>query len=114
FSLDSVITAVGMVDELSVMMIAVIIAIAVMMISSKPLMAFVSKHPTVAAIENVGAWLQDYAWGEQLLQRITPGALMSDGAGGTATTAVTTTFGALGNFVIMIFIGLYVALDPQP
>ena len=50
FSLDSVITAVGMVDELSVMMIAVIIAIVVMMVSSKPLMAFVSKHPTVVVL----------------------------------------------------------------
>ncbi len=50
FSLDSVITAVGMVDHLSVMMIAVIIAIGVMMIASKPLMAFVSRHPTVVIL----------------------------------------------------------------
>jgi CBS domain containing-hemolysin-like protein len=50
FSLDSVITAVGMVDELMVMMIAVVIAVAVMMWSSKPLMAFVSKHPTVVIL----------------------------------------------------------------
>lgn len=50
FSLDSVITAVGMVEHLSVMMIAVIIAIGVMMVSSKPLMAFVSKHPTVVIL----------------------------------------------------------------
>jgi CBS domain containing-hemolysin-like protein len=50
FSLDSVITAVGMVDDLSVMMIAVIIAIGVMAISSKPLMAFVSRHPTVVIL----------------------------------------------------------------
>jgi CBS domain containing-hemolysin-like protein len=50
FSLDSVITAVGMVDDLSVMMIAVVIAIGVMMISSKPLMAFVSRHPTVVIL----------------------------------------------------------------
>ena len=50
FSLDSVITAVGMVDHLSVMMIAVIIAIGVMMVSSKPLMTFVSKHPTVVIL----------------------------------------------------------------
>ena len=39
-----------MVDDLSVMMIAVIIAIGVMMVSSKPLMAFVSKHPTVVIL----------------------------------------------------------------
>ena len=50
FSLDSVITAVGMVDDLSVMMIAVVVAIGVMMVSSKPLMAFVSKHPTVVIL----------------------------------------------------------------
>ncbi len=50
FSLDSVITAVGMVDELSVMMIAVVVAMGVMALSSKPLMAFVSKHPTVVIL----------------------------------------------------------------
>lgn len=50
FSLDSVITAVGMVNELEVMMIAVIIAVGVMMLSAKPLMAFVSKHPTVVIL----------------------------------------------------------------
>lgn len=50
FSLDSVITAVGMVDDLSVMMIAVVVAIGVMMVSSRPLMAFVSRHPTVVIL----------------------------------------------------------------
>ncbi|WP_312528857.1 TerC family protein [Paracoccus sp. (in: a-proteobacteria)] len=50
FSLDSVITAVGMVKHLSVMMIAVIIAVGVMMLSSRPLMAFVSRHPTVVIL----------------------------------------------------------------
>lgn len=50
FSLDSVITAVGMVEHLSVMMIAVIVAVAVMLLLSKPLMAFVSKHPTVVIL----------------------------------------------------------------
>lgn len=50
FSLDSVITAVGMVDELSIMVIAVIIAILVMMIASQPLMAFVGRHPTVVIL----------------------------------------------------------------
>ena len=50
FSLDSVITAVGMVRELSVMMIAVIVAILVMMLASRPLMAFVSRHPTVVIL----------------------------------------------------------------
>lgn len=50
FSLDSVITAVGMVQQLSVMMIAVIVAVGVMLLLSKPLMAFVSKHPTVVIL----------------------------------------------------------------
>lgn len=50
FSLDSVITAVGMVQDLSVMMIAVIVAVGVMLVASKPLMAFVSKHPTVVIL----------------------------------------------------------------
>ena len=50
FSLDSVITAVGMVNELAVMMIAVIVAIGVMMLMAAPLMSFVSKHPTVVIL----------------------------------------------------------------
>jgi CBS domain containing-hemolysin-like protein len=50
FSLDSVITAVGMVDNLGVMFAAVIIAMGVMMLASKPLMAFVGKHPTVVIL----------------------------------------------------------------
>lgn len=50
FSLDSVITAVGMVKDLSVMMIAVIFAVGVMMVASRPLMAFVSRHPTVVIL----------------------------------------------------------------
>ena len=47
FSLDAVITAVGMVEHLSVMMIAVIFSIGLMMLASKPLTRFVNSHPTV-------------------------------------------------------------------
>ncbi len=47
FSLDAVITAVGMVEHLEVMMIAVIISIGLMIVASKPLTAFVNAHPTV-------------------------------------------------------------------
>ena len=50
FSLDSVITAVGMVQHLSIMMIAVTIAIGIMMLAAKPLMSFVSRHPTVVIL----------------------------------------------------------------
>jgi predicted tellurium resistance membrane protein TerC len=47
FSLDSVITAVGMVKEVSIMIIAVILAIGVMMFAAKSISGFVEKHPTV-------------------------------------------------------------------
>jgi CBS domain containing-hemolysin-like protein len=50
FSLDSVITAVGMVDELWVMMTAVVVAMAVMIVASKPLTGFVNAHPTVVML----------------------------------------------------------------
>ncbi|MGE4322884.1 MAG: transporter associated domain-containing protein [Sphingobium sp.] len=47
FSLDSIITAVGMVEELWVMMTAVVIAMVIMLAASKPLTVFVNRHPTV-------------------------------------------------------------------
>src|SRR5688572_28588240 len=47
FSLDSVITAVGMVKILWVMIAAVVIAVAIMMLSAEPISAFVHRHPTV-------------------------------------------------------------------
>lgn len=50
FSLDAVITAVGMVNQLPVMMIAVIIAMGVMILASKTLTDFVNKHPTVVML----------------------------------------------------------------
>ena len=50
FSLDSVITAVGMADELAVMIIAVVIAIGVMLVASGPIAGFVHRHPTVAML----------------------------------------------------------------
>ena len=47
FSLDSVITAVGMVDQLAIMIAAVLIAAGVMIVSAGPLSSFVDRHPTV-------------------------------------------------------------------
>jgi predicted tellurium resistance membrane protein TerC len=47
FSLDSVITAVGMVDEVIIMIIAVVLAAGVMIWSSRPLGEFVERHPTI-------------------------------------------------------------------
>ena len=47
FSLDSVITAVGMANDIPVMIIAIVIAIGVMLVASGPLSRFVEEHPTV-------------------------------------------------------------------
>lgn len=47
FSLDSVITAVGLVDHLSIMVIAIITAVIVMMFSAKAIGEFVDEHPTI-------------------------------------------------------------------
>jgi predicted tellurium resistance membrane protein TerC len=47
FSLDSVITAVGMVDQVGVMVTAVIVAVAFMMLFAGPISEFVDRHPTV-------------------------------------------------------------------
>ncbi|OSN06827.1 TerC family protein [Lonsdalea iberica] len=50
FSLDAVITAVGMVNHLGIMMTAVVIAMGVMLLASKPLTRFVNEHPTVVVL----------------------------------------------------------------
>jgi predicted tellurium resistance membrane protein TerC len=47
FSLDSIVTAVGMVDDVRVMMVAVIVAVGAMLVASKPLTRFVTAHPTL-------------------------------------------------------------------
>ncbi len=50
FSIDSVVTAVGMVDHLSIMMAAVIVAMVIMLMASKPLTSFVNAHQTVVIL----------------------------------------------------------------
>lgn len=47
FSIDSVITAVGMVEEVGVMVAAVVLAVIMMMVFSGPISTFVERHPTV-------------------------------------------------------------------
>lgn len=47
FSLDSVITAVGLVDHVSIMVIAIIVAIGVMLMAARSIGVFVDKHPTI-------------------------------------------------------------------
>ncbi len=46
FSVDSIITAVGMVNEVWVMYVAVIITVAIMLVAAEPISAFVNKHPS--------------------------------------------------------------------
>ena len=50
FSLDSVITAVGMADDIAVMVAAVVIAVGIMMFSARPVSEFVEAHPTVKVL----------------------------------------------------------------
>ncbi len=47
FSLDSVITAVGLVDHVSIMVIAIIVSVIVMLFAAKPIGEFVERHPTI-------------------------------------------------------------------
>ena len=50
FSLDSVITAVGMAESVAVMIAAVVIAVAIMLVASKSVSQFVDAHPTVKVL----------------------------------------------------------------
>jgi predicted tellurium resistance membrane protein TerC len=50
FSLDSVITAVGMVDYISVMVAAVVVSVLVMLVAAKPIGEFVDRHPSVKVL----------------------------------------------------------------
>lgn len=47
FSLDSVITAIGLVDQIPVMVAAIVIAVFVMMLASRSIGTFIDKHPTI-------------------------------------------------------------------
>jgi predicted tellurium resistance membrane protein TerC len=50
FSIDSILTAVGMTDQLPIMACAVIIAVALMMVASGPLAAFIHRNPTIVML----------------------------------------------------------------
>jgi predicted tellurium resistance membrane protein TerC len=50
FSLDSVITAVGMAEDVRVMVAAVVLAVAIMMFSAEPISGFVNRHPTIKVL----------------------------------------------------------------
>jgi predicted tellurium resistance membrane protein TerC len=50
FSIDSIITAVGMTDEIAIMYIAVIVAVSVMLMAATPLANFIGKNPTIVML----------------------------------------------------------------
>ncbi|MDQ6438332.1 TerC family protein [Mesorhizobium sp. LHD-90] len=50
FSIDSIITAVGMTDEIAIMYIAVIVAVTVMLVAVNPLSNFIAKNPTIVML----------------------------------------------------------------
>jgi len=71
FSLDSVITAVGMVDEIAIMVTAVIIAVAIMVAFAGPVSSFVERHPTVKMLALsflllIGMTLIADGWGQHI------------------------------------------------
>jgi predicted tellurium resistance membrane protein TerC len=71
FSLDSVITAVGMAEQVAVMIIAVIIAVGVMMVSARVVSDFVERHPTVKMLALsflllIGMSLIGEGWGQHI------------------------------------------------
>lgn len=50
FSIDSIITAVGMTDEIGIMVIAVLVAVATMMLAAEPLSRFIAANPTIVML----------------------------------------------------------------
>jgi predicted tellurium resistance membrane protein TerC len=50
FSIDSIITAIGMTDHIAIMYIAVIVAVSVMMLAATPLAAFIERNPTIVML----------------------------------------------------------------
>ena len=71
FSIDSVITAVGMTDYLAVMIIAIMLAVVVMLVASKAIYQFVNQHPSVkmlalAFLLLIGVTLMAEGFGEKI------------------------------------------------
>ena len=50
FSIDSIITAIGMTDHIAIMYIAVIVAVSVMMVAATPLASFIERNPTIVML----------------------------------------------------------------
>ncbi|KPF71718.1 hypothetical protein IP69_05635 [Bosea sp. AAP35] len=65
------------------------------------------------AVDSVRKRIDTYDWARNALERLSPGNLWSSEAGGAATQAVGSAFGSLGNGVLLLFIALYGAFDPE-
>lgn len=64
------------------------------------------------AAEKLTARIEQYSWGERLLEAVSPGDLVSARGGGMAASALSSTLGLLAGFVLILFIGLYMAVNP--
>jgi len=72
FSLDSVITAVGMANNIGVMITAVIIAVIFMMFFAGPVSKFVEDHPTIKMLENAFSFCKDKVETKPLIIEVNP------------------------------------------
>lgn len=77
----------------------------------KQVNTFIDQVPP--AIEALGQWVEDIPWLDRLLTGAMPSTLLSGESREMTTGAVSSTFGAVGNVVIVLFIGLFGALDPD-
>ena len=106
FSLDSVITAVGMVDEVAIMVIAVVLAMIVMIIFANPVGDFVERHPSVkilalAFLILIGVMLTAEGTG----QHVSKGYIYSAMAFALLIEVLTDLLGDLGGLAVLAVAG---------
>jgi len=97
-------------------LLAIVIAFAVFGLAVAPAVAEQIDELTrriPEALESLRERVADYEWGPPVLDRLTPDLFVSAEGRTAALSAVSSTFGALGNVVVILFIGLYGALDPS-
>ncbi|MGV8935794.1 MAG: AI-2E family transporter [Allorhizobium sp.] len=66
-----------------------------------------------SSINAIRTRIEQYAWGKSLIERIQETDLWALTSRGEATSAVTSVFGYIGNSIILVFIALYAAFDPD-
>ncbi|MFN4087674.1 MAG: AI-2E family transporter [Alphaproteobacteria bacterium] len=65
------------------------------------------------AAQKLAARIEEYSWGPRLMEAISPGDFMSARGRGMAASALTSTIGMLAGFVLILFIGVYIAVNPR-